>query len=292
MRDLLLLCRPTQWVKNAFVLAPLFFSGNLLHYDLLEKSLWTTLMFCLGASAVYCLNDLMDRETDILHPIKRNRPLAAGRISIKMAAACAMILTAAAFLPLLLLESETRTNVFSCFLLYLTMNVAYCLWLKHKTLVDTFIVASGFVLRVVAGGMATGISVSHWLVLMTFLLALFLTLAKRRDDVVIRETTGTDMRKSAQHYNLPFLNQSISIVASIGVVCYILYSVSPEVTARIGSNNLYLTSIFVLLAVLRYLQLTIVDVRSGSPTNVLLHDRFIQGCATGWCVSFTLILYF
>ena len=171
------------------------------------------------------------------------------------------------------------------------MNIAYCMYLKQKTLIDVFIIAIGFILRIMVGGAATDIWISHWLVLMSFLLALFLALAKRRDDVVIYEGTGKRMRNNIERYNLAFMNQSITIVASINIVCYILYSVSPEVTERIGSNYLYLTSLFVLLGILRYMQLTLVDVRSGSPTWVLLHDHFIQGCIAGWLLLFILLIY-
>ena len=139
--------------------------------------------------------------------------------------------------------------------------------------------------------MASGANLSHWIVLMTFLLTLFLALAKRRDDVVVYETSGVTVRKSVSSYNISFLNMAISVVASITMVCYIMYTVSPEVVARFESSKVYLTSVFVLAGIIRYLQITIVETRSGSPTKALLRDHFIHGCVICWLIAFTLILY-
>ena len=174
---------------------------------------------------------------------------------------------------------------------YIVMNVAYCIKLKQIALLDIFIIATGFVLRIVAGGLATGIILSHWIVLTTFLLALFLAVAKRRDDVVIYETSGVKARNNVVQYNMDFLNISIGILGSITIMCYILYTVSNEVVERIGSHYLYATSVFVLAGILRYMQLTFVDQKSGSPTMVLQHDHFIHVCIIGWIVAFTIILY-
>ena len=146
-------------------------------------------------------------------------------------------------------------------------------------------------LRIVVGGMAARVELSHWLVLMTFLLALFLAFAKRRDDVAIYETSGTAARKNIDHYNLAFINQTIGILASITMVCYIMYTVSPEVMERLHSSRVYMTSVFVLAGIIRYMQVAIVDVRSGSPTKVLLHDRFLQACIAGWLLTFGWIIY-
>ena len=172
------------------------------------------------------------------------------------------------------------------------MNIAYCVKLKQIAIVDVFIIALGFVLRILAGGYSTGIYLSHWIVLMTFMLALFLAFAKRRDDVVMYEESGVKMRKNVNRYNLAYMNQAIAIVATITMVCYIMYTVSPDVIERFRSTHIYVTSIFVLAGIIRYLQLTIVDVKSGSPTKVLMKDRFIQVCVLGWIGMFALLLYF
>ena len=160
-------------------------------------------------------------------------------------------------------------------LFYYLLNIAYCIKLKKLVLVDVFIIALGFVCRILAGGFSTGIAISHWIVLMTFLLALFLAFAKRRDDVVIYEGTGVKARRNINRYNLSFMNQAISVVSSLSVMCYILYTVSEDTVRRMDTGFLYVTSLWVLLGFLRYLQLTIVDVKSGSPTRVLMKDRFV-----------------
>jgi 4-hydroxybenzoate polyprenyltransferase len=157
--------------------------------------------------------------------------------------------------------------------------------------VDVFIIALGFVLRILMGGVATGIYISHWIILMTFLLALFLAFAKRRDDVAMFEASGVKARKNIDRYNLDFMNQAISVVASITMVCYIMYTVSEDVVMRLGSRYVYVTSVFVLAGIIRYLQVAIVDVKSGSPTKVLMKDRFVQASVLGWLLTFALILY-
>ena len=184
-----------------------------------------------------------------------------------------------------------NNNLSFIILFYLVLNIAYCVKLKQIALVDVFIIAFGFVLRILAGSVATGIKLSQWIILMTFLLALFLAFAKRRDDVVIYEDTGVKARKNVNRYNLQFMNQAIYIIASVTMVCYIMYTVSDEVIERMNTSYLYVTSIFVLAGLIRYLQITIVDVKSCSPTKVLMNHRFIQCCIAGWIITFFLILY-
>lgn len=291
MKNIILLIRPQQWLKNLFVFAPLFFSGSFTDKRLLLSSLIVFFVYSLAASSIYCFNDIYDREADRKHPIKRLRPIASGKVSIRSAMCVAIILVFCSFSLLYYFKGQQWLQLCGLISFYLLMNVGYCIYLKRKTLVDIFIIAIGFVLRVLVGSVATGIQLSHWLILMTFLLALFLALAKRRDDVVIYKETGTCIRHNTGRYNLDFMNQCITIVSSITIVCYILYTVSSEVTKRVGNDYLYTTSIFVLLGILRYMQLTIVDVRSGSPTHILLHDHFIQICILGWGLLFTFILY-
>lgn len=172
------------------------------------------------------------------------------------------------------------------------LNIAYCLKLKLFAIIDVFIVASGFVLRLVAGGVACDIWLSPWIVSLTFLLALFLAFAKRRDDVVQYELKGSITRKNVNRYNRAFLDQVLGLIGAIIIVCYVMYAVSPDVEARLDSQYVYVTSVFVLAGILRYLQLTIVDSRSGSPTAVLYRDRFIQSCVACWILMFMFILYY
>lgn len=171
------------------------------------------------------------------------------------------------------------------------MNIAYCLKLKQYAILDVTIIAIGFVMRILIGGLATGIWVSHWLVLITFLVTLFLALSKRNDDFLIFEQTGTKPRVSITGYNKAFINEATAIIASVTMVCYIMYTMSPEVIERMGSRYLYLTSGWVLLGLLRYLQNMIVYGISGSPTKSLVKDHFIQICIIGWIASFFVIIY-
>ena len=176
-------------------------------------------------------------------------------------------------------------------LLYWLLNLAYCAHLKQYAIIDVCIVAFGFVLRLLAGGFATHIPLSKWIVLMTFLITLFMSFAKRRDDVIRMERTGEAPRKNTIRYNLTFINQAITITASVTLVCYIMYTVSPEVIQNFQTDYLYLTTIFVLVGLLRYIQLTVVDQKSGDPTKVLLKDRFTQLVVVAWLLTFLLIIY-
>jgi 4-hydroxybenzoate polyprenyltransferase len=294
MKDIIKLLRPYQWLKNLFAFAPVFFNGSVLDIDYLLPSFMVFFSFCMAASSIYCFNDIYDAETDRMHPIKRNRPIASGAVSKNMGY-CLMIICLVLSIIMIFSfcwHSDTaRIIIFTLIFFYVLLNIAYCVWLKHKAIVDVFIIAMGFVIRIYAGGAATGIELTNWLVLMTFLLALFLAFAKRRDDVAMYETTGKVVRDNITRYTLDYMNQVIGIIASVTMVCYIMYTVSPEVIDRFHSSKIYLTSVFVLAGIVRYLQVTMVDVKSGSPTKVLLHDKFIQSCVFGWILSFVLIIY-
>lgn len=292
IKNIVLLLRPQQWVKNGFVFLPLFFNGQLFDADALLSTFMAFVAFCFAAAGIYCMNDIVDAEADRRHPKKCSRPIASGAISTALGWALAAICLAVSFTTILFI-GDSWTNVAIVIGIYFVMNIAYCLRLKQIAIVDVFIISIGFVLRIFVGGFATGIFISHWIVLMTFLLALFLALAKRRDDVAIYEQTGVLPRKNVAAYNLDFMNQAIGIVAAITMVCYIMYTVSPDVVARFegGGKYLYLTSIFVLAGIIRYLQITIVNLSSGSPTKVLIHNRFLQICLACWIVSFLIIIY-
>lgn len=292
IKNIVLLLRPQQWVKNGFVFLPLFFNGQLFDADALLSTFMAFVAFCFAAAGIYCMNDIVDAEADRRHPKKCRRPIASGAISTALGWALAAICLATSFVSAFFV-GDSWTNVAIVIGIYFVMNIAYCLRLKQIAIVDVFIISIGFVLRIFVGGFATGIFISHWIVLMTFLLALFLALAKRRDDVAIYEQTGVLPRKNVAAYNLDFMNQAIGIVAAITMVCYIMYTVSPDVVARFegGGKYLYLTSIFVLAGIIRYLQITIVNLSSGSPTKVLIHNRFLQICLACWIVSFLIIIY-
>lgn len=290
--EAMILLRPHQWLKNLFIIFPLFFDRHLTDYSYWLPCGVAFFSYSFAASAIYCFNDIWDAEADKLHPKKCMRPIASGKISKLTGYVVALLSLALSFILIFVLLGSSGKFLAYIIGFYVAMNVAYCVKLKQIAIVDVFIISTGFVMRIMAGGVATGIYLSQWIVLMTFLLALFLAFAKRRDDVIIYENTGVKIRKNVIRYNLAFMNQAISIVASITMVCYIMYTVSDEVVSRMQTSYLYMTSVFVLAGIMRYLQLTIVDLKSGSPTKVLMKDRFIQLCIFGWIVVFSIILYY
>lgn len=283
--------RPQQWVKNLFVFIPMFFGGSLLDTTDIISSIVTFIAFSLTASSVYCFNDIIDAEADRRHPVKCHRPIASGAVSraqgyMLMATTLAVGMAATQLLP------QCRMEVAAVIGCYYVLNLAYCTWLKHHAIIDVCTIAFGFVLRIIAGGVATEIVLSQWIVLMTFLLTLFLSLAKRRDDVLRMEATGEAPRKNTVRYNLTFINQAITIAAAVTIVCYIMYTVSPDVVSTYRTNHLYLTSIFVIIGLLRYLQIAMVDQKSGDPTKVVLHDHVTQLIIVFWGLSFLILIYF
>ena len=286
--NILKILRPHQWVKNTFIFIPLFFGGSLFDMADWTSSLVAFVAFSFAASAIYSINDIVDVEADKKHPKKCQRPIAAGLVSKRQASLLAIILAIAALALPFLLNNWMLSVVIA---VYLAMNLCYCIRLKHYAIIDVCIVAMGFVMRIVAGGVATDIVLSRWIVMMTFLLTLFLSFAKRRDDVLIMNETGMAPRKNTSRYNLTFINQAITITGGVMLVCYIMYTVSPEVIERFNSPNLYMTSFFVILGLLRYIQLTVVDERSGEPTRLVLSDRLIQLIIAGWIISFAIIIY-
>lgn len=290
MKTYLKLIRPQQWMKNLIVLVPLFFGGELFNPHSLYAGLVTMMAYCFAASSIYCLNDIIDVEADRRHPVKCHRPIASGQVSMAQGYGFMVFMFVLSMLtPLLLTAHKVETG--GVILFYYLLNVAYCKKLKEYAIVDVCIVAFGFVLRLLAGGVATEVVLSNWIVLMTFLLMLFLSFAKRRDDVLRMNQTGDAPRKNTIRYNLTFINQAITITASVTLVCYIMYSVSPDVVSRFNTPYLYLTSVFVLVGLLRYIQLTVVDEKSGDPTKVILRDRFTQLIVLAWGLSFLVIIY-
>lgn len=291
MWGIIRLLRPHHWFKNGFVFLPLFFGRKLLELEYFYAAMWAFLSFSFVASSIYCLNDFIDVEADRSHPLKCKRPIASGMVSRTVAIVLMAVCLVASICACFMLGSEVRRGVMLVEFCYFVINIAYCLKLKHMAIIDVFVISAGFVMRIYVGGIATYVVLSHWIVLMTFLLALFLAFAKRRDDVVIYEETGMLPRKNVDQYNLPFINQVIGILSAITIVCYIMYTVSPEVVERFGSRYVYITSVFVLAGIIRYLQLTIVEMRSGSPTKVLMSDFFTQLCLLLWIASFIVIIY-
>lgn len=284
---LIKLMRPHQYIKNLFIFLPLFFAMKITDTELLFSAFIAFIAFSLTASAIYTLNDYHDIEEDKQHPKKKDRPLASGAISKYQALIIMSVLFIAGF-TLMASLSLKAVGILSA---YTIMNIAYSFYLKHIAIIDVMIIAIGFVLRLFVGSAVTDIHLSMWIVIMTFLLALFMALAKRRDDVLIYLDTGKKMRKVIDGYNLQFLDTAMAIMASVVIVAYTIYTTSAEVVARFHSEYLYLTALFVILGIMRYLQIAFVHLDSGSPTKIVLKDRFVQLTLLGWIISFTWILY-
>ena len=285
-RSILALARPEHWVKNLFLFLPAFFAARLSEGEVLLNAFLGFVAFSLTASAVYVLNDLIDAPQDRNHPDKCRRPIASGAISQQQGIYIGTVL----LITGLLLSYFLRPEMLIYCVLYFAVNVAYSLSLKHFAIIDVTLIGLGFLLRVLAGGAVTGVPVSHWLIVLTFLLALILGFAKRRGEFVVA-VGERNFRKALEGYNLPFLDMSIVVCSTVAVVAYLMYCFSPEVTGRIGSDRIYFTALFVVIGVLRYLQLTLVFGKTESPTRALLRDGFLQIVLLAWIGSFAWLLY-
>ena len=281
------LLRPKDWAKNLFLFIPVFFSGELFIWEIYPKLIIGFIAFCCIASSIYIINDYRDIEDDKKHPVKSKRPLASGAVSKNAALVICVLLMLIGFIIAYFL----RAKFLFVLSIYFVLNIAYSLGLKNIAILDIVILAIGFVLRIKAGAVIAQIGVSEWLNIMVFLLALFMAIGKRRDDVLLKISSGTDMRKSIKGYNLEFLNVVLALVCAVIVVAYFMYTMSPEVLRRLGTYRLYYTCLFVLAGIMRYLQIIFVQAASGSPTKILYKDRFIQTILLLWTASFYFIIY-
>lgn len=288
-KEIMRLLRPHQWIKNGVVFLAMIFSGRLLDAECWISTILATISFCLVSSSVYCLNDVLDSKYDRLDPVKCKRPVASGMVSPVEA------LISGAITALLSLIVSILTLPWGCTVIiavYLSLNILYCVALKHVVLVDVMIVAIGFVLRVVMGGVASQIWLSQWIVIMVFLLALFLALAKRRHEVVLVERSEKqEGRRSVSGYTVPFLNSALSLLGAVLIIGYIMYTLQPKYGKGPDSEYLYITALPVLFGILRYLQLTIVENRSGSPTKIAYSDPPLLITGAIWLITFILIIY-
>jgi 4-hydroxybenzoate polyprenyltransferase len=279
------LIRPHQWVKNAFVAAPLFFTPRAVSSESVVMVIAGFACFCVLSSGVYVLNDFLDREADRQHPTKRSRPLAAGTVSVPVAIMLMVVLIAGGLAAAALLNLAFAGIALAYFL----VNLGYSTFLKRASIIDVMLIALGFVLRVYAGGALIGVEPSVWIISCTMLLALFIALAKRRDDLV--KGLGNDHRESLAGYSKQFLDTSLAVVLASLLVSYLLYTTQPENRAHFGTDHLYLTVPFVVAGVLRYLQITLVEERSGTPTRVVLTDGFLRYAVLGWLATFAVLIY-
>lgn len=280
------LARPRQWVKNGFVLAPLFFTPEAMNWANVARSIIGVVVFCLIASAIYGFNDWCDAEADRLHPAKSTRPIASGDVAPGTALLlAALLLAGGAVVSFIALPA--RASAFAA--AYVLMSALYSARLKHIAVLDVLIVAAGFVLRIEFGGAAVGIALTVWIVVCTFLLALFLALAKRRDDLV--KALGDTHRPALAGYNLQFVDTALGVVLAALLVSYLIYTADAGAIAKFHTDKLYLTAPFVAAGVLRYLQIALVEQRSGSPTDLALTDPFLILAFTGWLAMFGWLLY-
>ena len=280
--------RPQQWLKNLFIFAPLIFSENIFNRSMFLQSLLAFAVFCLLSGALYILNDLKDLEEDRIHPIKSKRPLAAGKLKKRQAITAFVILS---FISLLFASLVNEEFLWVC-LVYYVLQIAYSFALKHVVILDVFIVASGFFLRVIAGAVAIQVQISPWLLICTTLLALFLALSKRRHEILLLDEEAMSHRPILKEYSAYLLDQMISVVTASTVIAYCLYTISGETIEKFGTNKLILTVPFVLYGIFRYLYIIHQKAEGGTPETLILKDHPLLLDIILWIVSAALIIYF
>jgi 4-hydroxybenzoate polyprenyltransferase len=279
--------RPQQWTKNLFVFAGLLFSGHLLDRAAWPPALATFLIFCGLSGAVYLVNDVLDRDADAQHPIKRHRPIASGALSTGVALGTAVVLAAVCVAGATAINGQLTMAAVG----YVVLLATYSAALKHYVIIDVLTLAAGFVLRAVAGAVAIGVPISHWLLVCTTLLALFIGLSKRRHELTLLTDGAAGHRPILQEYSPYLLDQMISVVTAATLVAYSVYTISSETAERLGSDRLGLTIPFVLYGIFRYLYLVHQRNEGGSPSELLLTDRPLLVCVALWVTSVVLVLY-
>ncbi len=286
MPPLLQAMRPQQWVKNFFVLAPVVFAHRLGDPVLVGRALLAFAAFCAGSSAIYLLNDVRDREADRHHPLKRQRAIASGAVSVATAVVTALVLAAAA----LAAGAALGRLALALLLAFLLLNTLYTLHLKHVVILDVMVLAIGYLLRVEAGAAAVGVAVSTWLLLCTLFVAVFLGFSKRRHELLLLADRAADQRRVLSHYSPAFLDQMISVVTASTVICYALYAMADESVEKHGRGLVY-TVPFVLFGVFRYLYLTYQRPGHANPTEEVLTDPpFLVNVAL-WAAVVLAVLY-
>jgi 4-hydroxybenzoate polyprenyltransferase len=279
--------RPRQWVKNLFVFGGLVFGQRLFDLPAVGIAVAAFLVFCGLSGAIYLLNDVADRDKDRLHPEKRNRPVASGRLpaSVALVVAAALIVVGLAAAVRLSLPFGLAAAA------YVVLLSAYSAWLKHVVIVDVLVVALGFVLRAAGGALAIGVAISGWLLICTILLALFLALGKRRHEVLTLEDAAARHRPILAEYSAGLLDQMIAVVTASTVTAYALYTMSPETVAKFHTSLLPLTLPFVLYGIFRYLYLLYRRQLGGNPSDMVVRDRALLVNTLLWLVVILLIVY-
>ncbi len=287
--DYIKLLRPKDWAKNLFLFVPSFFAGHFFVLHTIEMLSLGFLAFSCFASSIYIINDYRDIENDRKHPKKSKRPMASGKVPASHGIIISILLVLIGS-ALAYLASHSLWFLF-ILCVYYVMNIGYSFGLKNIAILDMLIVAMGFILRVKGGAIIVNEETTDWLIIMTFLLALFMAIGKRRDDILLQESSGSSMRKSLSGYNLSFLDTMLGLFSAIIIVAYLNYTQDDDSIRRLGTYRLYYTTIFVIAGVMRYLQVVFVKKDSGSPTEILYRDRFIQITILLWVACFFTILY-
>jgi len=287
VRGIFRLLRPTHFIKNLFVFLPLFFSGQFAHGELVLHAFLAFVGFCLIASSVYVFNDINDVEDDRIHPENKTRPIAAGIISLPLAFSLDLGLSLGGFILAWLVSYKLLLVL----LVYKAINILYTLGLKKIAILDVMVLSLGFVLRLVAGSVSTGVELSAWIILMTFLLSLLIGLGKRRNDVVFFEQENIVLRHVVKGYSSAFLNYSMVTLAAVIIVAYLMYTLSPEIRVRMGTDYLFITVFWVIAGILRYLQLLFLFQVKVNPVVLLWKDTPLKIVLLAWVLHFMYFLY-
>jgi 4-hydroxybenzoate polyprenyltransferase len=279
--------RPGQWIKNLLVFAGLLFGRRLFDPPAILAAFGAFAVFCLLSGVVYIVNDIADRESDRRHPLKARRPIASGALPVKTAAVVALLIGAVALAG----AAALGRTFLAVSVTYLALQSLYSGSLKHIVIIDVLTLALGFVLRAVAGAVAVNVEISHWLLVCTILLALFIALAKRRQEIVLLAGNAADHRPILGEYSAYLLDQMIGIVAASTLIAYVFYTISPETQEKFGTPWLGLTIPFPLYGIFRYLYLVHRREGGGSPADLLLTDRPLLVCVAVWALAVVLIIY-
>jgi 4-hydroxybenzoate polyprenyltransferase len=285
--NLLISLRPWQWTKNLLVFAGLLFGHRLLEWPAVANAMVAFVVFCALSGVVYLMNDIMDRESDRSHPLKARRPIASGALSVGTAATAAIAIGTAA----LAVASTLGWPFAATAIGYVALQALYSGPLKQIVIIDVLTLSGGFVLRAVAGAVAVHVEISHWLLVCTVLLALFIALAKRRHEIVLLADDAPAHRRILGEYSAYLLDQMIAVVTASTLIAYIFYTVSPETQAKFGTPWLGLTIPFPLYGIFRYLYLVHRREGGGSPSDLLLTDRPLLVCVALWALAVAVIIY-
>ena len=279
IKIILNLMRIEQYLKNLFIFAPIFFSFQFTGINFIN-SIIVFILFSLMASAVYIVNDIYDIKVDKFHPDKKKRPIASNLISITKAYLIFLVLAVISLTGSYIFN----TAIFYILIIYLSINILYSMKLKNIPIIDILIIGAGFVLRLFAGGYAINEMITMWIISLTFILSLFIALAKRRADIHL-SIQGKSIRKNIEFYNMNTLNKSLIYLSLLIIFIYILFTFSPEIIIKFG-DNIYLTTLFVIAGLFRYLFLTLIKNVSGDPTKIFLTDRILQSTIIAWLIMF------